>query len=74
MMQNDPTYPEVRETENDTEKKIIHFLNAHGPAYYGDILRALKLSYKKGQEHLTSLQSKGLIRQTKKPLKIEVNQ
>ncbi len=69
MMQNNPIDPEVSKTENNTEKEIIHFLYANGPAYYGDILRALKLSYKKGQEHLTSLQSKGLIRQTKKPLK-----
>lgn len=74
MMQNEPTEPEVRKTENDTEKEIIHFLYANGPAYYGDILKALKLSYKKGQEHLTSLKSKGLIKQTRKPLKIEVNQ
>jgi len=59
---------------NDTEKEIIRFLKLHGPAYYGDIIKSLKLSYKKGYEHLFSLKSRGLIKHTKNPLKIEVNQ
>ena len=59
--------------ENDTEIKIIRFLQRHGPAYYGDVVKSLKLSYKKGYEHLLSLKSKGLIKNTLNPSKLELN-
>ena len=65
--------PKPDRVENETEKKIIKFLSTHGPTYYGDVIKSLKLSYKRGHEHLFNLKSKGLIKTAQRTSKIDVN-
>ena len=64
--------PKPDSVENETERKIIKFLITNGPTYYGDVIKSLKLSYKRGHEHLFNLKLKGLIKNENKTSKIVV--
>ncbi len=56
----------------NTEKKVIELLEEKGNYLYGDIIKDLNLSYRKGQEVIFSLISKGLIEHCNKSSRLQL--
>ena len=56
----------LEKIENDTERDIILLLKEKDKCMMGDILMKLRLSYKKGHQHIISLLDKNWISNTEK--------
>ncbi len=56
----------------NTEEKVIELLEEKGKYLYGDIIKDLNLSYRKGQEAIFSLISRGLIEHCNKSSKLQL--
>ncbi len=64
---------ELENVNNPFEKDILLFLNRNGKCIYGDIIKELKISGRRGQEAIYSLLQKGLVRHKDKTSYIELN-
>lgn len=58
---------------DNTDLKIIEFLNKNGPSFLGEVIKGLKLSNSRGLKHTSQLVSKGIIKQTFRPLQYRLN-
>ncbi len=58
---------------NETDEKIIAFLNENGPSFLGEVVNELKISYTTGLSRVNNLLSKGVIRHSDPPLQFELN-
>ncbi len=72
-MQNESIDPKAKKTDNDKEKRIIHFLTPPGPASCGDDPDIFMQSHIKSRKHSTSLCFRNFIQQTQKSFKTKVN-
>ncbi|GAB1453597.1 hypothetical protein MASR2M47_36530 [Draconibacterium sp.] len=61
---------EIKET---TEKEIVDYLEENGPSILGEILKALKLSYSNGKKHINNMLTKGIVKQSGRPMQLELN-
>ena len=52
----------IQEINNEFEKDILKLLNEKEKCVYGDIIKELKLSARKGQESIYSLINKGFVK------------
>lgn len=64
---------EIKKINNPQEKDILLFLKENGKCIYGDIIKDLKISGRRGQEAIYSLLNKGLVRHKDKTSYIELN-
>ncbi len=64
---------EIKKVNNPQEKDILLFLKENGKCIYGDIIKELKISGRRGQEAIYSLLNKGLVRHKDKTSYIELN-
>lgn len=64
---------ELKSVDNPFEKEILLFLKRNGKCIYGDIIKELKISGRRGQESIYSLLKKGLIKHKNKTSYIELN-
>lgn len=64
---------EIKKVNNPQEKDILLFLKENGKCIYGDIIKDLKISGRRGQEAIYSLLNKGLVRHKDKTSYIELN-
>ncbi len=62
----------IQTLKNPAEKEIIMLLQNHEEYLYGNIIKELNLSHTKGQEHIYSLVSKGLIKYIGRTSKLEL--
>ena len=63
----------MTENNNETDEKIIEFLNENGPSFLGEVVKGLKISYTTGLSRVNKLLSKGVIRHSDPPLQFELN-
>ena len=63
----------MTDENNNTDEKIIEFLNENGPSFMGEVVKELKISYSTGLKRINSLLSKGVIRHSDPPLQFEIN-
>jgi len=64
---------ELENINNPFEKDILLFLNKNGKCIYGDIIKELKISGRRGQEAIFSLLQKGLVKHKDRTSYIELN-
>lgn len=64
---------ELENINNPFEKDILLFLKRNGQCIYGDIIKELKISGRRGQEAIYSLLQKGLVKHKDKTSYIELN-
>ncbi len=64
---------EIKKVNSPQEKDILLFLKENGKCIYGDIIKELKISGRRGQEAIYSLLNKGLVRHKDKTSYIELN-
>jgi DNA-binding MarR family transcriptional regulator len=64
---------EIQKVNNPQEKDILLFLKENGKCVYGDIIKELKISGRRGQEAIFSLLKKGLVKHRDKTSYIELN-
>lgn len=63
----------TKKVTNTTELKIIEFLSENGPCFLGEVIKELKLSYSNGLKLTNHLLSKGIIRHSGPPQRLELN-
>jgi hypothetical protein len=63
---------DLKEIENPTERKILLLINKNDECLYGEIIRKLELSCRKGQELIYSLLTKGYIKYVERTPKLEL--
>ena len=64
---------ELENIKNPFQKDILLFLSKNGKCIYGDIIKELKISGRRGQEAIYSLLQKGFVRHKDKTSYIELN-
>jgi predicted DNA-binding transcriptional regulator len=70
---NDKTEVKIKSVDNPFEKDILLFLKQNGNSIYGEIIKELKISGRRGQEAINSLLNKGFVKYPEKSTHIELN-
>lgn len=61
MNVNKDHFIDIKQIKNPTEKEILLFIDQKKQCRYGELFKSLNLSYRKGQELVYSLVSKGYL-------------
>lgn len=64
---------EIQEISNQLEKDILKLLEEKEKYVYGDIIKELKLSARKGQESIYSLMNKGFVKHVDQSSYLKLN-
>jgi predicted transcriptional regulator len=63
----------IKSIDNPFEKEILLYLKQNGKSIYGEIIKELKISGRRGQEAINSLLNKGFVKYPEKSTHIELN-
>lgn len=64
---------DIHEISNQFEKDILELLNEKEQCVYGDIIKELKLSARRGQESIYSLMNKGFVKHVDQSSYLKLN-
>ena len=64
---------DIQEINNQFEKDILELLNEKEKCVYGDIIKELKLSAQRGQQSISSLLNKGLVKHVDQSSYLKLN-